>query len=179
MSAPLLTEPISEEDLAGGFDCGVPELNLYFERHALPNHQRGIGRSFVLRTAVQGDEPRRVRGYYTLGMATLAGELLPRKMRSHLPRYPLPVTLLGRLAVDLREQGSGLGRVLMGDAFRRVLRISEDVGCFAVAVDAKSEAPQAFYAKLGFFSVGEPGVYPHRMVIRLDDVRSVVEVPSQ
>lgn len=170
MTSPsLVVEYITEQDARSGFDCGEPALNQFFERYAWPNQQRGIGNTFVHRGEHEGSV--RVLGFYTLSMSSLEGKLLPRKDRKHLPTYPLPVALIGRLAVDRRGQGQGLGEALLRDALERVLVAAESVACFAVIVDAKTERAERFYAKFGFEPLGEVGVYPRRMFALLAPMR--------
>ncbi len=153
--AKSLTDPICAADAEVEFDCGSPELNAFFARHAFENARRGIGKTFVLRRA--GGEPDLplVVGFYTLSMASLEQTVLPRRLRENLPRYPLPVALLGRLAVDTRAKGRGFGELLIGDAFVRVLTAAESVGCFGIIVDAKDERAAAFYERFGFFFLKE------------------------
>jgi predicted GNAT family N-acyltransferase len=104
-------------------------------------------------------------------MAGLEGRRLPRRLRDDLPKYPLPVALIGRLAVDKRAKGRGFGNVLMGDALARILAASETVGCFGVIVDAKDERAVGFYQRLGFVALGEQGKYPQRMFLELPTIR--------
>jgi GNAT superfamily N-acetyltransferase len=163
----FVTSPIGEADAAAGFECGTPELDSFFASHALANDRRGIGRTFVLRRSQgESDELPPVLGFYTLSMATLEGAKLPRKLRAHLPKYPLPVALIGRLAVDHRAKGRGLGDRLMGDAFRRILAAAEGIGCFGVIVDAKEQRVEGFYERFGFVALGD-AVYPRRMFLEL------------
>lgn len=126
----LVTDPISDGDAAADFDCSTPELNTFFASRAFQNDRRGIGKTFVLRRGEdEGDLPP-IIGLYTLSMAGLEGGKLPRRHRENLPKYPLPVALIGRLAVDKRAKGRGYGDVLMGDAFTRVLTAAKTIGCF-------------------------------------------------
>ncbi len=171
----LVTDSIAEEDATAGFDCGAPELNAFFTRRAFKNDRRGIGKTFVLRRKEGERELPAVIGFYTLSMGGLEGGRLPRKLREDLPKYPLPVALIGRLAVDRRAKGRGFGDVLIGDAFTRVLMASETIGCFGVIVDAKDKNAEGFYRRLGFLSLGEVGKYPRRMFLELPAVRRADE----
>ena len=85
------------------FDCGVQRLNDYLREYVLTNHQNRSARTYV---AVRG---RCVAGYYTLAAGSVGREETPRRLAHGLGRYPVPVILLARLAVDLSEQGRGLG----------------------------------------------------------------------
>jgi len=163
------TEPIVEEDLDRGFTCGVPALDDFFRRHAFGNHRRGLGRTFVLHGIPPGQPS--ILGFYTLSMAVIEGRTVPRELRHGLPRYPLPVALIGRLAVHQDVHGQGIGEFLLGDALRRILSGAETVGCFGVIVDAKDEGARRFYEHYGFVDLDERGPYPRRMFIALETVR--------
>ena len=128
------TEPLSASDVESDFSCGQPQLDDYFKRHALSNDWRGIGKTFVLHA--KETDPKdlpHVLGFYSLFMAELATKLpsrLPRALRKGLPKYPLPVALIGRLAVDHRAQRHGLGERLLGDALARVHAAATLLGCY-------------------------------------------------
>lgn len=95
--------PITAEDVGNGFRSGVHPLDDYFARHALPNDRAGVSRCFVLRPGVA--ELPVVCGYYTLSMAAVQADAVRAALKARLPRYPLPVSLIGRLAVDERARG--------------------------------------------------------------------------
>lgn len=157
-----LTSPVAPADVAAGFSSGVPALDRYFSNHALSNHENGIGATFVLRSAHER-EPA-VLGFYTLAMASVPAQDLHKHLGRNLPRYPMPVALLGRLAVHEQAQGRGLGQRLLGDALRRVLAAGDMVGCVGVIVDAKSEAAEAFYLRYGFVLIDDAS-WPHRLFL--------------
>ena len=167
----FLTRAIEPADIGIGFDCGVPELNSFFDRHALSNHERGIGKTFVL--AGQGEGPR-VLGFYTLSFTSVVANELPREMRQHLPRYPIPCALIGRLGVDRRAQGQKWGLRLLLDGLHRLVVAGEQVGGFAVVVDAKDEKAQAFYERFGFFVLDAVAPFPRRMLINMSRVRDAL-----
>lgn len=127
-----------------GFDSGVDALNRYFKTQAGQDARRHIAAPFVLL-----DDEDRVAGYYTLSSTSVALADLPASVTKRVPRYPtLPATLLGRLAVDRRQQGQGLGRLMLADALHRVWR--SEIASFAVIVDAKDDGAARFYAREGF-----------------------------
>jgi hypothetical protein len=99
--------PISATDRAAAFRCGIHALDDYFHRHALANDARGISRCFVLRPGKP--ELPMVAGYYTLSMATVMADAVRHALPGRLPQYPLPVALIGRLAVDLQARGHRFG----------------------------------------------------------------------
>lgn len=144
-------KPISEikPSLLTKFDCGVEELNTYLKRFAKKNDKLGIGRTYVLL------KNARVLGFYTVGMAQIEFNALPKSSQDKLPRYPIPAIRIGRLAVDLSDQGKGLGEILLMNALTRCLRVSEEIAVFAVIVEAKNQQVKDFYLKYGFIPLEE------------------------
>jgi ribosomal protein S18 acetylase RimI-like enzyme len=135
------------------FRCGDEELDEYLRRFARQNDERSIARTFV--AALPGTTV--VLGYYSVRAGAVAFEALPEDERRRLPRYPVPVVHLARLAVDHRAQGRGLGETLLMDALQRALRVSNELGMLAVEVQAKNERARAFYERYGFVAFpGEP-----------------------
>ena len=126
------------------FDCGAPALNTFLQRFARQQADKNFNRSYV--AIAQGE--LRIRGYCAISTASIDFQNLPPALR--LPRYPVPVVRIGRLAVDLREQGNRVGTALLRHAMHLAARTAEKIGLYAVVVDAKNEAAVAFYAKYGF-----------------------------
>jgi len=171
----FITDPIGAGDPSSGFSCGEPALDDFFARHALGNDARGLGRTFVLR---RGDDlpsslPA-VLGFYTLSMADMEAALVPETLRAGLPRYPVPVALIGRLGVDSRSQGLRLGERLLTDALARVVLASQQVACLAVIVDAKSPKALAFYSKYGFTTLGSASRFPERMILPMATILAAI-----
>jgi ribosomal protein S18 acetylase RimI-like enzyme len=139
------TSPIEPADAASGFRSGTHPLDDYFRRHAVANDEVGVGRAYVLRRAAD-DDPMlpSVLGFYTLSMALAASADVADSLQQMLPRYPVPVALIGCLAVDERAQGRRLGEKLLIDALRRIADASEVIGCVGAIVDAKTEEAKAF-----------------------------------
>lgn len=106
MSDDLTVELLTEAHDRAWFDCGEPSLNDYLHRFARQNAELFLGRTYVL--AVPG-QPR-IEGCYTISSGSVAREGLPEK---RLPCYPIPVVLIGRLAVDRQAQGQGLSETLL------------------------------------------------------------------
>jgi GNAT superfamily N-acetyltransferase len=167
----MITEALTKADVDAGFDCGEPALDEYFRRHALGNSERGIGRAFVLRSPDGDGMLPPIIGFYTLSMAHLERESLPDVHRKKLPRYPMPVALIGRLAVDRKAQGAGFGRALLRDAIDRVVNVSSAIGCLGLIVDAKNEAAETFYRGNGFLPVGSSSGWPRRLFRAIDSLR--------
>ena len=141
--------PLSRTHDRTGFDCGEPALDVFLARYARQNQDQGISRTYV---ATRRGE-KRVVGYFTLSTGSVEIQDMPEAERRRLPRYPVPVVLLGRLAVDRSVAGRGLGERLLVGALGIALRASGTVGAYAVAVVAKNEGARAFYGKYGFVSL--------------------------
>lgn len=129
------------------FDCGIDELNEYLKKYAKQNDKKGIAKTWVVILDLNNTE---VLGYYSISMAELKQDSLPENARQNLPRYPLPVIRIGKLAVDKSMQGKGLGATLLVDALYRGIRLAEDIGVFGFTVDAINEKAKNFYLNYGF-----------------------------
>ena len=143
---PYRFEPFGEQHkpLRGSFSCGEGALNAYLKTRARQEMDKRIAVVYVLLDEAE----ERIAGYYTLSSLSVE---LPEGARKGLPKYPeYPATLLGRLAVDKRYQGQGLGKRLLLDALGRSLAGSRAVASYAVITDAKNEQAEAFYARYGF-----------------------------
>lgn len=131
------------------FDCGDPALNAYLQRLARQQAQRDFSRTYVAQSPGEtGGEAMRIRGFYAISSGSIDFKNLPAGLK--LPRYPVPVARLGRLAVDLREQGHGVGAALLAHAMQLSAKLAQQIGLYALVVDAKHEAAVAFYARYGF-----------------------------
>ncbi len=126
------------------FDCGDPRLNDFIIRLAGQQQRRGLSKTYV---ALANGGPDLV-GFVTLSVGQVAAEVMPPQLK--LPRYPIPVLRIGRLAVALHDQGKGIGQDLLAFSLRLALAFAAKVGLFAVVVDAKHDAAAAFYRRLGF-----------------------------
>ena len=136
-------EPLRRDHQSENFDCGESSLNEFLFFYARQNNERGLGKTFV---AVEDLQPLEIAGYYTLSSGSISFEQLPEK----LPRYPVPVIHLGRLAIDLKAQGKGIGKLLFYDALQRSLIVADQIGIYAVEVYALNETARQFYLKYGF-----------------------------
>jgi GNAT superfamily N-acetyltransferase len=140
-------EPLGSQHDRRSFTCGVEALDRYL------HHQAGQDiRNKVATVLVMVDtESESIAGYYTLSAASVSLASLPPEIGKKLPRYPtLPAILLGRLAVDQRYRGRGLGELLLINALRRSLALSDDLAAMAVLVDAKDDRARSFYERYGF-----------------------------
>ena len=143
-----LFEKLSRDHDRESFDCGVPELNLFLRQHARRQQDSGVSRTFVL-VEKEADPPKGVSGFFTLVAAQLDSELLSSEQATKLPNKT-PCVLLARLAVSKKEQGRGLGKVLLAEAVTRTLQVAGEIGVAGLFVEAKDEAASAFYQKFGF-----------------------------
>jgi GNAT superfamily N-acetyltransferase len=136
--------PLRETDDRTTLRSGDADLDRFFALYAGQNQFRHhIGTTYV---AVEGDK---LLGYATVAPANVEADALPSAVRRRRPRYPLPVLRLARLAVDAAAQGRGAGTALLRHVLLLALRMSSELGCVGVLVDAKSDAV-AFYARAGF-----------------------------
>jgi ribosomal protein S18 acetylase RimI-like enzyme len=144
LKPPFLIELLADHDREG-FSCGTEPLDKYFKSLVTQDVRRHITNCFV---AVE-IETRLLAGYYTIAAASIATPDLPEAVTKKLPRHPLlPAIRVGRLAIDLKFQGNGLGGALLADAAARGLRA--EAAAFAMLVDAKDDAAVAFYDHHGF-----------------------------
>ena len=132
----------AEHDLAS-FDSGSPALDDWLRRRALPNQESGASRTYVIRAG------QSVIGYYALAAGAIAQAEATGRTRRNMPD-PVPVMVLGRLAVDARYQNRGLGRALLRDAILRTLQAADIAGIRAILVHAISEDAKRFYERCGF-----------------------------
>ena len=146
------------------FDCGKPSLNRFLQAVARQHDERNLGRTFV---AVKAGSTK-VVGYYTLASGRISFENVPDNRK--LPHIPIPVVLLGRLAVDNRQKGSGLGKLLLLHALWRAQRIGREAGVYAVEVDAIDDNAAAFYAKYGFVPLLDD---PRHMYLPIKEVEAL------
>jgi GNAT superfamily N-acetyltransferase len=136
--------PLDKSHDTGSFDCGVEPLNEFLRKYALTNHQNRSARTYV---ALRGSAST---GYYTLANGSVSRAETPRRVAQGLGNYPVPITLLARLAVDVSETGKGLGRGLLRDAVLRAFQASDLVGSRAIVTHAKDESAKAFYQRFSF-----------------------------
>jgi GNAT superfamily N-acetyltransferase len=129
-----------------GFDCCRQELNVWLRQVARQHQEKGLSKTFV---AVLDERPTQICGYYALTLAELENRHLPESWRKKLPRR-IPGVRLGRLAVDQRYQGKGLGELLLVDAIRRAQRIYSEAGGIGLFVDALDGTAAQYYLRFGF-----------------------------
>jgi predicted N-acetyltransferase YhbS len=144
------------------FDCGIPSLNDWLERRTDANEKSGASRTYVV-----CDETR-VVAYYCLATGAVTASEAPGNIRRNMPD-PIPVMVLGRLAVDLAHQQQGLGQALLRDAILRTIQAADIAGIRALLVHAIDEQAGQFYAKFGF----SPSPAGQKIwMLRLQDART-------
>lgn len=141
-----ITPPVplaTKHDLAD-FDCGQDSLNHWLKKTAVKNESGHASRTFVACT-----KDDRVVGYYALSAGSVSRTEAPGRIKRGMPE-PLPVIVLGRLAVNINRQKQGIGLGLLRDALYRCYLITESIGARAVLVHALNEDSQQFYKSIGF-----------------------------
>jgi predicted GNAT family N-acyltransferase len=137
-------EPLGSRHDRAAFSCGVAALDIYIQRQARQDLERNLAAIFVLTS-----DGKTIAGFYTLSAHSIQAADLPKELAGKLPRFPLAVTLLGRMAVSQSLRGQGFGESLLMHALERAWLGSQQVASWAVVVDAKMGARE-FYLKYDF-----------------------------
>ena len=165
----FLIEPLGTKHDRAAFSCGVPAMDAYLHKQARQDLKKHVAAPFVITP-----DGKTVAGFYTLSQYAVKLDTVPDELAKKLPKYPMvPATLIGRLAVDSRFRGQGLGEKLLMDALNRSLRSSTELAAAAVIVDAKDEAAASFYRKYGFMDF--PNV-ERRLFLPMGTVAQLFEV---
>jgi len=164
-------EPLDGKHDLADFDCGSDAQTTWLRRHALQSQGGGMSRVFVVRRR----DDDRVVGYYALTTGSVLHDAASRRLTAGTGGYDIPVVILTRLGVDLGEQGRGLGRALVVDAFRRVDRIADEVGVRALLIHAEDSEARDFYLRLATF---EPSpVDDLQLLLLMKDLRRATRRP--
>ena len=145
MTFPFRLETLSQDHERSLFRCGEEALDRYFQTQVTQDIRRRVANCFIaVETATS-----HIAAWYTISAASIPLADLPLDETRRLPRYPtVPAVRIGRLAVDQRFQGRGLGAALLADAAGRTLKA--DAAAFTLLVDAKNDQAVAFYQRFGF-----------------------------
>jgi GNAT superfamily N-acetyltransferase len=158
-------EPLSDLHELAEFSSGVVSLDDWLKRRARANQISGASRSFVVA------EDNKVLGFYALASGGIAITSSVGRFRRNMPD-PIPVVVLGRLAIDQSFQGKGLGRALFRDCALRVAQAADTIGIRGIVVPAISEEAKAFYTALGF----DPSpLEPMTLMVTLGDIRQLLQ----
>lgn len=142
----ISVEKLSRHHAVDSFDCGQEGLNRFLTRFAFLNQQADSSQTYVALAH------RAVIGFYTLVVSQVSYDDAPERLRKGLPRHPVPLMLLARLAVSKSWRGKGVGAGLLKDAMRRTLGAAAIGGIRALAAHAKDDTARAFYEHFGFQS---------------------------
>lgn len=156
-----------ERDLTS-FDCGNDDMSQWLVRHAWASHKADLARTWL---ALDGDM---VAGYFALTTGSVRPDEAPRRIARGMPRYPIPIILLARLAVDHRYQGQRLGARLLAEALRRAVAASDTAAARVVVVDAIDDSAAAYYRRWGFIDTPDN---PRRRYRKIADIRASLGDP--
>ncbi|MCF6294493.1 MAG: GNAT family N-acetyltransferase [Flavobacteriaceae bacterium] len=164
-----LTESLNPNHQKKEFSCGKEILDNYLQKQANQDIKRKLSVCFVL----NDKETNLLQGYYTLANNSIPQNLMPTEFQKRLPKSytSIPTTLLGRLAIDNRFQGKGIGKLLLIDALKRCYEISKSIGSFAVIVDPLDEDAEKFYHKYGFINLPDSG----KMFLPMNTIKTLFE----
>lgn len=164
-----LTVHLNSKHKKAEFTCGVGMLDDYLHKQANQDVKRKLSACFVL----LDEHNDLIKGYYTLSNSSITQDFIPTKYQKKLPKSygSIPTTLLGRLAIDSRYIGEGLGKLMLIDALERCYRISKSIGSFAVIVDPIDENAENFYAKYGFIKLPDS----RKMFLPMQTIRTLFE----
>ena len=159
-------ERLTSEHAVDDFDSGTPALDDWLKRRALRNEAEGASRTYVI------CQRTRVVAFYCLANGAVLQAGAPGRVRRNMPD-PIPVMVLGRLAVDRQFQGHGLGKALLRDAVLRTLQAADLAGIRAILVHAKDEKARAFYERCGFLP---SPIDPLTLLLPLKDARAALDI---
>ncbi len=156
----LVIEPLNRHHNRAAFFCGIESLDRYLKRQANQDMKRRVSRVFVVRGR---QDNTRVLGYYALSALSIDLSVLPEEFAKKLPKHPIPaalialIALIGRLAVDISARREGIGKMLLSNAVKRTLAVSNDIAIYALVVDAINEEAESFYMQYGFAHLTSEG----------------------
>lgn len=158
-------EPLGQQHELASFDCGIDSLNFWLQQRALKNQHNNASRTYVV------CEHHQVKAYYSLATGAITPDTTTGRFRRNMPS-PIPVVILGRLAVDRRHHGKGLGRSLLRDAALRVVQAADLIGIRGMIVHALDDDARRFYLSLGF---SPSPLEPMTLMISLQDIRALLD----
>lgn len=152
-------------DVVEYFDCGQPSLNQFLQRFALVNQKSNSAQTYV------SSHSGSVVGFYSLAVGSVEPAAAAPRVIKGIPQHPVPVMILARLAVDLRQQGAGLGKALLKDALLRTAQAADIAGIRALLVHAKDESARQWYLNWEF----EPSPSdPFHLFLLMKDLKAIL-----
>ncbi len=157
-------EPLNRTHDRAAFDCGKPPLNEYLQRQARQHADKNFSKTWVVTS-----DGRTILGYVTLSLGSVGFEHLSEEIAVKLPKHPMPVLHVGRLAVSLSAQGQGIGSLLLRFAALKAIEVSANAGCYALELVAMDEEARTFYLRKGFTPLKEGSM---RLYASVDTLRA-------
>lgn len=164
MTNPLYIEKLKQAHAVEKFTCGQPDLDRFLIRHALKAQQMNSSQTYV------GLSGKTVIGFYTIVAGEVRHADAPERVAKGMPRHPIPLLILARLAVHSEWQGRGIGAGLLLDALGRTLQVADMIGVRSLAVHAKDNSAAAFYRHFGFIPSPTDS---HHLFMLIKDIRAV------
>jgi GNAT superfamily N-acetyltransferase len=172
--ADIITEKLRREHVVDGFTCGIYELDRYLTHFALQNQTDDLGTTYVIArpAEIAGQMQHIVYGYYTISMSKVKLAVVPEEeIKKGTPKYDRSTVLLGKFAIDKREQKKKMGIRLLWDALIRAEKLAGDVGCVALEVDALNDRAKDFYLKYGFLAYKDE---PRHLFLPMATIREML-----
>jgi GNAT superfamily N-acetyltransferase len=169
VTASLRIEKLDRTHAVENFNCGQAELDRFLIRHALRAQQANSSQTYV---GVSADE---IVGFYTIVAGEVQHADAPERVVKGMPRHPVPLLVLARLAVERKWQGRGSGSGLLLDALGRTLQVADVIAVRALAVHAKDDPASAFYRHFGF---APSPTDPRHLFMIIKDIRRAAGLSS-
>ena len=163
---PNAPEPLGARHDVSQFNSGIDSLNTWLQRKARLNEAKGGARTYVVCSG------NRVIAFYSLAASSVERRRVSSRVGRNMPE-PIPVILLGQLAVDVNYQGSGLGSDLLIDAGKRALVAADVIGARAIVVQAFNEEAKTFYEQFGFLPFSDRESL--MLLLRISELRAVLQ----
>ncbi|MDE0052442.1 MAG: GNAT family N-acetyltransferase [Rhodospirillales bacterium] len=164
MGIGIAPEPLGRRHDISQFNSGDSSIDTWLRSKAHLNEAKGGARTYVI------CDGARVVGFYSLAASAVERRRLSSRVSRNMPE-PVPVIMLGQLAVDTRHQGLGLGAGLLADAVRRSLAAANLIGARAVVVQAVNERAKSFYERFGFRPFSDREAF--MLAVRMSEVRAL------
>ncbi len=169
----IVFERLAKDHDRENFDCGIERYNDFLKRTALQHVRQKTSITWV---AVETEGPE-ILGYITLSMGLIELTEIDENVRRTLPKHPLPVLHIGKLAVDQRQRGKSLGRMLLSFACQQALEVSNNIGCHAVELFADDVELFAHYRRFGFVSAKSGSLRLFLSISKLSETSALPTLP--